>query len=196
MVVILDWLIPRSFVGFVDEADPKSVLLTNNGLHIEIQLDRNHPVGSTSAAGVKDVLLESALTTIEDCEDSVAAVDAQDKCLVYSNWLGLMKGDLQEVMEKGGQRLVRKLNHDREYTNPQGGRLTLPGRSVMLVRNVGHLMTTDAVLDGAGNEVPEGFLDGFITAAAAIHDLRGTGSIRNSRTGSVYIVKPKMPWSC
>ena len=183
---------PAQFVGFVDEADPKSVLLTNNGLHIEIQLDRNHPVGSTSAAGVKDVLLESALTTIEDCEDSVAAVDAQDKCLVYSNWLGLMKGDLQEVMEKGGQRLVRKLNHDREYTNPQGGRLTLPGRSVMLVRNVGHLMTTDAVLDGTGNEVPEGFLDGFITAAAAIHDLRGTGPIRNSRTGSVYIVKPKM----
>ncbi len=183
---------PAQFVGFVNEEEPSSILLKNNNLHLEIQIDRDHPVGAVHPAGVKDVALESAVTTIQDCEDSVAAVDAQDKCVVYGNWLGLMKGDLQEVLQKDGREIVRKLNPDREYTDVNGNAMTLHGRSVMLVRNVGHLMTTDAVLDAEGNEVPEGFLDGFVTSLAAMHDLQGRGSIRNSRAGSVYIVKPKM----
>ncbi len=183
---------PAQFVGFVNEEEPTLILLKNNNLHLEIQIDRDHPVGAVHPAGVKDVALESAVTTIQDCEDSVAAVDAQDKCVVYGNWLGLMKGDLQEVLQKDGREIVRKLNPDREYTDVNGNAMTLHGRSVMLVRNVGHLMTTDAVLDAEGNEVPEGFLDGFVTSLAAMHDLQGRGSIRNSRAGSVYIVKPKM----
>ncbi|NBA96369.1 malate synthase G [Pseudomonas sp. R5(2019)] len=175
-----------------DASAPTSILLKNNGLHFEIQVDASTPVGQTDAAGVKDVLMEAALTTIMDCEDSVAAVDADDKVVVYRNWLGLMKGDLAESVSKGDKTFTRTMNPDREYTTPEGGTLSLHGRSLLFVRNVGHLMTIDAILYGQGNEVPEGILDGLVTCLAAVHNLSGNTSRKNTRTSSVYIVKPKM----
>ncbi len=181
------------FIGFQgDAAAPKAVLLKNNGLHFEIQIDATSPIGQTDAAGVKDLLMEAALTTIMDCEDSVAAVDADDKVVVYRNWLGLMKGDLAEVVSKGGNSFTRTMNPDRTYTAAKGGELSLHGRSLLFVRNVGHLMCIDAIVDGKGQEVPEGIMDGLVTALIAVHNLNGSSSRKNSRTGSMYIVKPKM----
>ncbi|MBD8033555.1 malate synthase G [Solibacillus merdavium] len=184
---------PEKLVGYQGTAEePTAILLKNNDLHIEIQIDRNHPIGKDDAAGVKDIFLESAITTIMDCEDSVAAVDAEGKVEVYSNWLGLMKGDLSATFEKRTKTVTRTLNPDREYTGLNGDTVTLNGRSLMFIRNVGHLMTNPAILDKDGGEVPEGIMDGVLTSLIAKHEILGNGPFKNSQKGSIYIVKPKM----
>ncbi|KRO96776.1 MAG: malate synthase G, partial [SAR86 cluster bacterium BACL1 MAG-120828-bin5] len=180
----------QGFQGTLQE--PSGILLRNNNLHAEIQVDPTHSIGASDLAGIKDVLLESAITTIQDCEDSVAAVDGEDKVQVYRNWLGLMKGDLKETFMKAGLEMTRHLNPDRVYQGADGSSFALPGRSLMLVRNVGHLMTNPAILDSDGQEIPEGILDAMFTICIAMHDLNGNSSVQNSKAGSIYIVKPKM----
>ena len=181
------------FIGFNGEPEnPSRILFKNNNLHLEIQVDKEDSVGKDDPAGIKDILIESAVTTIQDCEDSVAAVDAEDKVIVYKNWLGLMKGDLKETFIKGDSELTRQLNSDREYLDKEGREFSLPGRSLMLIRNVGHLMTNPAILLKSGEEIPEGIMDAMFTICIAKHDISGSNNMSNSRTGSVYIVKPKM----
>ena len=181
------------YVGYCDYGNSAyGLLYKNNNLHFEIQIDSNHPIGQTDKAGIKDILMESAITTIQDCEDSVAAVDGEDKTAVYRNWLGLMKGDLKESFDKNGTLISRELNGDRKYVTKNGDELILPGRSLMLVRNVGHLMTNPGVIDSNGNEVPEGIIDAMFTICIAMHDLNKNGVYENSKSGSIYIVKPKM----
>lgn len=186
----------EKFAGFLgDAANPTGILLKNNGLHAEIQIDPSSHVGKDDPAGIKDVLMEAAVTTIQDCEDSVAAVDAEEKVEVYRNWFGLMKGDLIDTFEKNGKQTTRAMNPDREYTAPDGGKITLHGRSVMLIRNVGHLMTNPAILvdfEGKQEEIYEGIMDALITPLCSLPDILGKNSLSNSRTGSMYIVKPKM----
>jgi malate synthase len=184
---------PAQFVGYLGDAlSPTSILLKNNKLHFEIQIDYSHQIGASDKAGVKDIVLEAALTTIMDCEDSVAAVDAEDKALAYRNWLGLNKGTLEETISRAGTSFVRSMNPDRDYSGPSGEPLRLKGRSLMFIRNVGHLMTNPAILDAEGSEVPEGIMDAAITSLIALHDLRGEQRVSNSDAGSIYIVKPKM----
>ena len=183
----------KQFVGYLGEPNnPTSILLINNGLHFEIQVDYSHNVGSSDKAGVKDIVLEAALTTIMDCEDSVAAVDAEDKALAYSNWLGLIKGDLEETITRGGTSFVRKMNADRQYKAADGSQMSLNGRSLMFIRNVGHLMTNPAILCPDGCEIPEGIMDGVITSLISLHDIKRQSGLSNSTAGSIYIVKPKM----
>ena len=183
----------KQFVGYLGEPNnPTSILLINNGLHFEIQVDYRNNVGSSDKAGVKDIVLEAALTTIMDCEDSVAAVDAEDKALAYSNWLGLIKGDLEETITRGGSSFVRKMNADRQYKAADGSQMRLNGRSLMFIRNVGHLMSNPAILCSDGSEIPEGIMDGVITSLISLHDIKRQSGLSNSTAGSIYIVKPKM----
>ena len=181
------------YIGYMDKGEGAyGLLFKNNNLHFEIQIDRSNPIGESDLAGIKDILMESAITTIQDCEDSVAAVDADDKIIVYRNWLGLMKGDLKRSFDKNGKFITRELAKDRKYLLKNGKMILLPGRSLMLVRNVGHLMKNPAVKDQDGNEVPEGIMDAFFTSCISIHDIIGNGVYKNSKTKSIYIVKPKM----
>jgi len=184
---------PKKYVGYCNNGNNAyGLLFLNNNLHFEIQVDSSHPIGSTDKAGIKDILMESAITTIQDCEDSVAAVDGEDKTTVYRNWLGLMKGNLTETFSKNGSNMTRALNSDRRYISNTGEDLVLSGRSLMLVRNVGHLMTNPGILDADGNEVPEGIMDAMFTICIAMHDLNKNSPYQNSKAGSIYIVKPKM----
>jgi len=175
-----------------EQSAPEAILLVQNGMHFEIKIDRTSQIGSTDAAGVSDLIMESALTAIMDCEDSVAAVDGDDKVVAYRNWLGLMKSDLTEEVTKGGKTFTRSMNPDRQYTGVDGSDVALKGRSLLFVRNVGHLMSNNAILDKDGNEIPEGILDGMVTSLISIHDIKGNGQFSNTTTGSMYIVKPKM----